>query len=260
MKKKEWGSTVEQPNDRSLNDKAYDLLGELLLEQETNQLLDEIEDEKAQGTTGEMDAFFATHDIKNLKQIHSYFHRQHIKKLLTRTLPKVIQVAAIFIACISIAGGIALATNETVRIYVMKLITTMSDEYTSLKLVKDETASFDVPANWQGNSYPASIPSNLRVFSVDSYVGNNSVEYEDIVTGDIRLIFSEHDSNAETNLDTEGASVCTIMIHSYPGFLAQKKGQISIFWSDGRNYFVLTTYDLEQEDTINIAESVTCLQ
>lgn len=47
----------ERPMDRSLNDKAYDLFGELLLEQETNKLLEEIEDEKARGDTAEMDAF-----------------------------------------------------------------------------------------------------------------------------------------------------------------------------------------------------------
>ena len=31
----------ERPMDRSLNDKAYELFGELLLEQETNKLLEE---------------------------------------------------------------------------------------------------------------------------------------------------------------------------------------------------------------------------
>lgn len=247
---------MEQPNDRSLNDKAYDLLGELLLEQETNQLLKEIEDEKAHGATDEMDAFFAAHDQKNLKQIHSYFRRQHVKKLLTRTLPKAIQVAAIFIACISIAGGIALATNDTVRVYVMELITTMSDEYTSLKLVEDEEASFDVPADWQGTSYPSFIPSNLRFSSVVSYEENNSVEYMNVVTGNIQLTFSELGHNAEANLDTESASVRTVMIHDYLGFLAIKKEQVNIYWSDGLNYFILTTYDLPQEDAITVAESV----
>lgn len=247
---------MEQPNDRSLNDKAYDLFGELLLEQETNQLLKEIEDEKANSAADEMDAFFAAHDQKNLKQIHSYFHRQHVKKLLTRTLPKAIQVAAIFIACISIAGGIALATNETVRVYVMKLITTMSDEYTSLKLVEDEDASFDVPVGWQGDNYPSFIPAGLEIASVNSYAENNTATYKNAETSELQMSFSELGSNAETNLDTEGATVRAAMVHDFPAFIAVKENGISIYWSNGHNYFILFAQNMDEGIVLRIAENV----
>lgn len=247
---------MEQPKDRSLSDKAYDLFGELLLEQETNQLLEEIEDEKSHGATSEMDAFFAAHDQKNLKRIHSYFHRQHIKKLLTRTLPKAIQVAAIFIACISIAGGIAFATNETVRVYVMKLIVTMSDEYTSLKLVEDEEASFDVPADWQGDNYPSFIPASLEIASVNSYADNNIITYKNTETTELQMSFSELSSNAETNLDTEGATVRAAMVHDSPAFIAVKEKGISIYWSNGHNYFILFAQNMDEDIVLRIAENV----
>ena len=149
-------------DDRSIDDKAYDLFGALLLEQETNRLLDELEKERAHGATIEMDAFFAEQDQRNLKQINNYFRRQHTKKLLTKTLPKVLQIVAILISCVSIVGGIALATNETVRVRVMKLLATMSDEYTSLKLIEDEDASFDIPTGWQGKNFPPISLQNCR--------------------------------------------------------------------------------------------------
>lgn len=247
---------MEQPKNRSLSDKAYDLFGELLLEQETNQLLEEIEDEKSRGETSEMDAFFAAHDQKNLKHIHSYFHRQHIKKLLTRTLPKAIQVAAIFIACISIAGGIALATNETVRVYVMKLITVMSDEYTSLKLVEDEEASFDVPTDWQGDNYPSYLPADLQVASMHSFMDYNSVAYRGKENIQIKLDFSELGSEAETNLDTENASVSAVMVQNYPGLLATKEVKNSLCWSDGQHYFILLAENIDKDTLVRIAENV----
>lgn len=246
----------ERPMDRSLNDKAYDLLGELLLEQETNKLLEEIEDEKARGDTAEMDAFFAAHDQENLRRLNSYFHRRRIKKLLTKSLPKAIEVAAIFIACISIAGGVALATNETVRVYMMKLITTMSDEYTALKLVEDEEASFDIPADWEGDNYPSYIPSGLAVSSVYSYSDNCSAIYKNIETGQWQLDFAELGAGAETNLDTENATVRALMIRDYPGFLAVKGQQISLYWSDGQNYFILLTQGIDEAVAVEIAESV----
>ena len=62
MKAKNRNPFTEQCKNRSLSDKAYDLLGELLLEQETNQMLDELNGDKANGTSAEMDAFFAAHD------------------------------------------------------------------------------------------------------------------------------------------------------------------------------------------------------
>lgn len=55
------------PNmDRSLSDKAYDFLGEMILEAETQEMLEEIKREQEQGNTAEMDAFFAMQDKRNL--------------------------------------------------------------------------------------------------------------------------------------------------------------------------------------------------
>lgn len=73
-------------DDRSIDDKAYDLFGALLLEQETNRLLDELEKERANGATTEMDAFFAEQDQRNLKQINNYFRRQHTKKVANENI------------------------------------------------------------------------------------------------------------------------------------------------------------------------------
>ena len=52
------------PEDRSLEDRAYDLFGEMLIERETAALLAEIEAEKARGDTAEMDAFLQSRTRK----------------------------------------------------------------------------------------------------------------------------------------------------------------------------------------------------
>lgn len=256
MKNKGWNPIKEQPKDRSLDDKAYDLFGELLLEQETNKLLDEIEEEKAWGASAEMDAFFATHNDGDMQRIEQYFRRQRVKKLLTKTLLKMAQVAAVFIACISMVGSIVLATNETARVYVMRLITTMSEEYTSLKLAEDEATYFDVPVDWKGRNYPSYIPSDLQVSSVYSYLDNNSVEHISVKSGELQMDFAELGSGTETNVDTEGAAIHTIMVRDYPGFVAIKELRISIYWSNGQDYFILETYDLDKAIAVQIAESV----
>ncbi|MCI6377970.1 MAG: DUF4367 domain-containing protein [Clostridiales bacterium] len=256
MKAKNRNPFTEQCKNRSLSDKAYDLLGELLLEQETNQMLDELNGDKANGTSAEMDAFFAAHDRANTQRIYKYFQRRRLKGLLTKTLPRAFQLAAIVIACISIVGSIALATNKTARVYVMKLIAIMSDEYTSLKLVEDEEASFDVPAGWQGKNYPSYLPADLQVLSIHSYADYHSVAYQSAENSTVQLDFSELGSGAETNIDTEDATVCAIMIRDYPGFLVMKKEDTSLYWSDGQSYFLLFAQNIDKDVLLEIAESV----
>lgn len=243
-------------DDRSIDDKAYDLFGALLLEQETNQLLDELEKEKLNGATTEMDVFFAKQDQKNLNKINGYFRRQRIKKLLTKTLPKALQIVAILIACVSIAGGVALATNETVRIRVMKLLATMSDEHTSLKLIEDENASFDIPAGWQGKSFPSYLPADLQVVSIHAYPDYNSISYRSTINDAIQMDFSELGPGAETNIDTEDAAVYTVMIGNFSGFLVSKEDRISLYWSDGQRYFILLGQNIEKNTMMSIAQSV----
>lgn len=149
-----------------------------------------------------------------------------------------------------------MATNETVRVYVMKLITTMSDEYTSLKLVEDEGASFDVPVDWHGDNYPSYIPLDVQIASVYSYSDYNSVEYSDVESGKLQIQFSEMGSGTESNLDTEAATIRTVMIRDYLGFLSIKQSTITIYWSDGYNYFIVKTQDMSEQTTIAIAEGV----
>ena len=45
----------------------------------------------------------------------------------------------------------------------MKLLLHVEEEYTELSLVEDEAASFDVPAEWQGGSFPAYIPEGMKL-------------------------------------------------------------------------------------------------
>ena len=99
---------------RNINERAYDLLGEILLQQETDVLLAEIEKDKAVGNTKDMDAFTTRYDAKNLAKIHRYFRLQRARTFLYHTLPKIGQIAAILIAIVTLAGGVAIATSHTV--------------------------------------------------------------------------------------------------------------------------------------------------
>lgn len=243
-------------NKRSLQDKAYDLLGEMLVERDTARYMRELEEDVAHGNTAEMDAFFAKQDKVNLKKIEAYNRKQRGKHFLRHTLPRIAQAVAIVVAVISLAGGVAVAASHTVRVQVMQLLLSIEEEYTKLRLVEDESASFDVPADWQGSYFPTYIPEGMEVFECLSAWQGNDITYRKIKEDGTKVRFLEAAASSATKLDTEDTSMQVIMIQGYDGRLAVKEDVIQIFWSDDLHYFIVTTHGLDESTSIRIAQSV----
>ena len=241
---------------RGINDRAYDLLGELLLEQETEELLAEIESEKADGSTEAIDMFSVRHDAKNLAKINRHFRRQRARTFFYKTLPKVGQFAAILIAVITVAGGVAIATSHTIRVQVMKMLVQIEEQYTALSLVEDKEASFDIPADWTGEYYPSYIPEDFTADTVISFPGNHLVEFFNSDSTAVRIVFSEYGDSTMANIDTENATVQAITIGSYKGFIAIKDTRTYIYWDNGRAFFVLQTNGIAEDEAIRIAQSI----
>ena len=245
------------PNmDRSLSDKAYDFLGEMILEAETQEMLEEIKREQEQGNTAEMDAFFAMQDKRNLQRIHKYFRKEHYRHLLTQTLPKLVRVAAIVIAVISLAGSVAVAASHTVRVKVMQLLSHMEEEYTVVHMVEDEEASFDVPAEWKGTSYMSYLPENLVVGQIFSYVDNDIVEFRDRDTNKLKLQFSEVGISIWAQIDTQNAKTEQVVLNNYTAIFVDKGSMLCLYWCDGRKLFILTQMDGTREELFEVAKSV----
>lgn len=248
---------IDHPDlDRSLSDKAYDFLGDLLLQAETEKLLNEISQDQANGDTAEMDAFFARQDQHNLKQIHRHFRVQSYKKFFTKTLPMAAQFVAVMIAVITLAGGVAIATSHTVRVHVMQLLYQIEDEYTTLRMVEDESASFDVPAEWQGSSYMSYVPEGYTLQQVVSLSDYYVADYADASTGKTGLRYLEFGMSFEANIDTEDAEISEVEINNYIGVLSVKGNDCSVFWCDGRKYYWLEIRNGSTEELLQIARSV----
>lgn len=243
--------------DRSLQDKAYDLLGEMLVDRDTERYLKELEEDVSHGNTAEMDTFFTQQDKINLQRIKTYSRKKHNRRLLRHTIPHLAQAAAVIIAVIVLTGGVALAVSKTVRVQVMRLLLHVEEEYTELSLIEDENASFDVPAEWQGSSFPSYIPEGLQVMQCISMEGANSeILYFGTEDRAVRLNFAENSQDAVTHVDTENAEVRPLMIGGDPGHISVKEDTIQIFWSDGIHYYVLCTEKIGEETTIQTAQSV----
>lgn len=248
--------TVKDTLGQSLQDKAYDLLGDMLVERNIARYMKELEEDEANGRTAEMEAFFARQDQANLKKIQVYCRKQRNRRFLRYTLPRLAQVAAVIIAVVALAGGVAVATSQTVRVQVMKLLRNIEEDYTELSLIEDKEASFDVPAEWQGSSFPSYIPEGMQMEQILSMPDYHLVEYHLASTGQICMRFSEAGEGASTNIDTEDANVTTVMIRGDMGYMVQENGDVRIFWSDGQFYYILIMQNATGDEALRVAESV----
>lgn len=241
---------------RNLQDKSYDLLGDMLIERDARLFMRELEDEAESGIVSEMEAFFDRQDRQNLERIRKYCKKGQAQRFFQHTLPRIGQIAAVIIAVVSISCGVGFAASKTIRVTIMRLLLNVEKQYTQVKLVEDEDRSFDVPVEWRGKSYPSYLPENLVVTQVLSTFADNIVDYRDIHTGSIALSFIESDSSSESNIDTENAQMSTQIINGYLCHVVKKNTAINIFWTDGTRFYLLACNNIDEAEAVTIAEGV----
>ena len=241
---------------RSLDDRAWDLWGELLLQQEVQRLQAEAEAEHGTLQGAVRDAFFAQQAAQHLGIIDRELRRGKRQRFAHHTLPRLVRAAAIVLAVLTLAGGVALAASPALRVQVMKLLAISTPEYTELRLVPDEEASFEVPADWKGQSFLSYVPEGLVLGEAYTMGSISYAQYRDAHTGEVRLNFTETGPTAESNIDTEHALITQVTVGPYPASLIRKNENCMVYWSDGHELFILETRYLSQEETLRTAQGV----
>lgn len=241
---------------RSIQDRAYDLLGDMLIERDVRAFMKALEEEAERDDASEMEAFFARQDRLNMERIQKHCKKARTRRFFKHTLPRIGQITAVIIAVISLGCGVGFATSKTVRVTIMRLLLNAQKQFTEVKLVEDEATSFDVPAEWRGECYPSCLPDNLEVAQVISTFEDNIVDYRDIHTGSIALTFIESGASTESNIDTENAQVSMRIINGYQCHIVKKDASISVFWTDGMRFYLLVCEGINEDEAISIAEGV----
>lgn len=251
MKKK----TPKAEEVKSLEDRSWDLLAEMWVEKRAGEILEQIEADKAADNTAEMDAFFAAYDAKNLQQIEKCANRHSKKRFMTNTLLRAAQVAAVWIAVLALAGGVAIAASSTVRVYLTKLLVEVTPQYTSLTMAKDTDHYVDVPAEWQGEYYPSIIPEGLVIGQLDSDETESSVTY--VFPGEaLWQIVYEEMKGGGANVDIEGAVITPVKVLGYDGTMSTKGEIVSIYWFDGNKLFFLDVRGHSEDEALAMANSL----
>lgn len=243
MRKRDTRKTAEE-NQQEL---AYDQLAE--------QYAQELKAFKEGEGQAEMDAFFARHEARHLNAIQRAFQKRSWLDAVLPAVPRLAKVAALVIACVTLAGGAALAVGGTLRVSVMRLELEETKDYTALSLVEDEEASFDVPAEWKGRYYLSYIPEGMTLTQIfdDGYVdGYRTVEYFNEPERSLKIDYTEGGSGTTANIDTENAEIRSMTIQGYEGHMVIKNDSFHFYWTDGQAMYILLTKGFDEETALQI--------
>ncbi|MBQ8555408.1 MAG: DUF4367 domain-containing protein [Clostridia bacterium] len=242
----------ESPNERTISDQSYDLLGEMILERDTRRLLLELEADKASGSTAEMDAFFAARDARFLKIINRGMRRAWVQSTLAASFLRAAQAVSMVIICLTLLGSIALASSESLRVQLLQLLAVTTEEYTLIRLAPTPEP-VEVPQAWQGDYYLTYLPEGFEL----KCSSNRTVQYRSPGEEGLSFYFSSMGMNGRLLIDSEDATVNDVLINNQPAHLVMKDETVTICWAIEDCYFIIDAHGLSKSEVIRIAQNVT---
>ena len=240
----------------SIQDSAYDLFGDMLLEKETKEICEEIESEKGTKDEVAMRDFFIRNEQKHLQIIERNCHDG--KGGLTghsHAFQRIAQIAAVLIVCLALAGGIALSASSYVRTQVMRLLADVTPKYTELNFSVEK--EMNIPSDWQGTYYPGVVPEKSHISFLESNDVFSRVTYSTKASQNGWILsFSEYDDEVYTRIDTEDADQINSIINGKEVSITEKDGLITMYWNDGQRLLVLQTQNSSMPETITYVSNV----
>lgn len=234
---------------RSLQDRSFDLLGEMILTKETAELMDS--NSKESDENEEMTRFFQQRDSVFLKILTKEMNKAKRRQMLQNLVPKVARIAAVFVLVAFLSGTIAIAVSENLRIQLGKLLIHTTEHYTEVKLGSTED-EIQVPDDWKGQYYLSWLPDEMELVQC---IGNEVMYWKD-GSKEVSIDFGEFSLDTEVNIDTEDATIKAVEIQGNSGYMMAKGKRIMIFWLSGEKHFLLTTRGFDESTAFLTAEKI----
>ena len=242
--------------DRSLEDRSWDLLAEMwaMKELERSDCTEESESQRQ-----EMEAFFSKYDTYNMKQIDQYMSTFHGGKRRKQLVRKFVQAAAVVLSVFCLSMGIAVASSANVRIQILKLLISITPEYTSLQIGQEGERPVEVPSEWHGLFYPTLVHQGLVLLDSYEEVDGYVADYGQDGSAFPVFTFSEY-TEGTVNLDTEGAENIDVSIHGQNAKMFRKNDRITVYWQEGNRILMLGVSGYSEADALCFAEKVEILK
>ncbi len=176
------------------------------------------------------------------------------KRKVTEKRKRILQIAAVFLVCITTMTAIALETSEAFRVRFYSLFTNETDGSVTLLTERER----ELIGKWEDYWYPTYVPEGFQMVAAEKR-DNKSVIVFESNDGKISFRIMEFSFNAAISHDTDTNTVEEVRVGYYKGYLFEdvRNQSIDVYWlTDDRQIEVAATGEIEKETVIKIAEGL----
>lgn len=224
-------------------DAAFALMMSEYAEQEGNRLLQEFEEAKARG---EVPPVPADLDQKCRELIRKAYEKERGKERIKKFVCFAGKTAAIWFVAIGICSTLVLSV-EALRTPVINFIVEQHEKFTTIHIGKDPSLTpstqpkTDSSTKTQsGTPLDGMLPDGYNALQYNVRDDGSFVAFYENINCDY-IMLSSTIGNGRMNLDTEDATISTIVILGHPGYLVEKGQELTISWYQENNN---TSYQL----------------
>ncbi len=189
-------------------------------------------------------------DRKILRQIETQLNDGHRKARRRRTKIRLFRTVLTALIIADLCATVAFSVSPSVRSGVYRFFSADMGTHTDLGFLPDLAA--DVPSGWDGEYYPTYFPDvGLEIVQILP----NQIEWE---SPDGTFInFGIFDVTWQVSIDTEGYEHRLVYDRQWQEYdVYVNEEWVVAVWHDEDVFFIVSTCELPEKETIRIAESV----
>lgn len=182
------------------------------------------------------------------------YDRKANKRKVTEKRKRILQVAAVFLVCITTMTAIAVETSEAFRVRFYSLFTNETDGSVTLLTEREQ----EIIGEWEDYWYPTYVPDGFQMVAAEKRDNESVIVFE---SNDRKISFRimEFSFNVAISHDTDTNTVEEVRIGYYKGYLFEdvQNQSIDVYWlTDDKQLVVAATGEMDKETVIKIAESL----
>ncbi|MGC2873745.1 DUF4367 domain-containing protein [Ihubacter sp. mB4P-1] len=182
------------------------------------------------------------------------YDRKANKRKVTEKRKRILQVAAVFLVCITTMTAIAVEISEAFRVRFYSLFTNETDGSVTLLTEREQ----EIIGEWEDYWYPTYVPDGFQMVAAEKRDNESVIVFE---SNDRKISFRimEFPFNVAISHDTDTNTVEEVRIGYYKGYLFEdvQNQSIDVYWlTDDKQLVVAATGEMDKETVIKIAESL----
>ena len=266
-------------------EQSWELFGAFLRDNESKQLLSAASVPLSEADRAYMESFFREKETAHLQMIGKTVARETRTRLLKTTLPRVLRIAAVFIAVLAVSVGIALAAIPEFREYVGKLFVTTTKQYTELKMTPEnrevhpesaipesvppkessaqtqspaESGNILMPDGWTGKNILTNLPDSAEIVYADLDDTSPMVQYKVNPSAQTvwDICYGEYPGYFVIRIDTEGADMSMQIINGSSVTAAAKKDLVSVWWNDEDTIYIFQGHYITLQEALDYVRHI----